>query len=135
MSILSVANIWFESTGTNRIDMIPANNLIRINTLGGAVVLPSGNTAQRPTANIAGTIRYNTDLNTYENWDVSEVRWRPLYGATGGNDGNRIFFENQTNVSSDYTISTGFNAGTFGPITLNSGVTVTIPANSVWTVV
>ena len=135
MSILSVANIWFESTGTNRMDLIPANNLIRINAQGGGVVLPSGNTASRPTANLAGTIRYNTDLNTYENWDVSQTKWRPLYGATGGNDGNRMFFENQVNVSSDYTISTGFNAGTFGPITLNSGVTVTIPANSVWTVV
>ena len=135
MSILSVANIWLESTGTNRIDSIPANNLIRINTGGGGIVLPSGNTAQRPTANLAGSIRYNTDLNSFENWDSSLSRWRPMYSATGGSDGNRMFYENQVNVTSDYTISTGFNAGTFGPITLNNGVTVTIPANSVWSVV
>jgi hypothetical protein len=58
-----------------------------------------------------------------------------MYGATGGTDGNRMFFENQSNVTSDYTITTGFNAGTFGPITLNAGISVTIPSNSVWTVV
>lgn len=134
MSILSVANIWFESVGTNRIDTIPSNNLIRITGAGG-VVIPSGNTGSRPTANLAGTIRFNTDLGTFENWDTVLTRWRPMYGATGGTDGNRMFFENQSNVTSDYTITTGFNAGTFGPITLNAGISVTIPSNSVWTVV
>jgi hypothetical protein len=134
MSILSVANVWFESTGANRMDLIASNNLIRITGAGG-VVIPSGNTGSRPTANLAGTIRFNTDLGTFENWDTVLTRWRPMYGATGGTDGNRMFFENQSNVTSDYTITTGFNAGTFGPITLNAGISVTIPSNSVWTVV
>ena len=134
MSILSVANVWFESTGANRMDLIASNNLIRITGAGG-VVIPSGNTGTRPTANLAGTIRFNTDLGTFENWDSVLTRWRPMYGATGGTDGNRMFFENQSNVTSDYTITTGFNAGTFGPITLNAGISVTIPSNSVWTVV
>jgi hypothetical protein len=115
-------------------DLIASNNLIRITGAGG-VVIPSGNTGTRPTANLAGTIRFNTDLGTFENWDSVLTRWRPMYGATGGTDGNRMFFENQSNVTSDYTITTGFNAGTFGPITLNAGISVTIPSNSVWTVV
>ena len=46
-----------------------------------------------------------------------------------------IFWENGTTVSSNYTITSGKNAGTFGPVTIADGVTVTIPDGSTWTVV
>ena len=55
-------------------------------------------------------------------------------GATGGGT-NQIFFENGQTVSVSYTITSGKNAGTFGPVTIDSGVTVTVPSGSVWTVV
>lgn len=55
-------------------------------------------------------------------------------GATGGGN-DEIFFENGQTVTSSYTIVTGKNAGTFGPISINSGVTITVPTGSVWTVV
>jgi hypothetical protein len=45
------------------------------------------------------------------------------------------FFESAINVASDYTISSGYNAMSPGPISINSGVTVTVPSGSVWTVV
>lgn len=51
----------------------------------------------------------------------------------GGSD--LIFYENGQTVTSNYTITTGQNAGTFGPITINSGVTVTIPSGSTWSIV
>lgn len=44
------------------------------------------------------------------------------------------FIENVTNVASNYTISTNYNAFSAGPITINDGVTVTIPSGSVWSV-
>lgn len=47
---------------------------------------------------------------------------------------NIPFIENVTNVSSDYTISTNYNAFSAGPITINDGITVTIPSGSVWSV-
>jgi hypothetical protein len=53
---------------------------------------------------------------------------------TGGS-GDQIFFENGQTVTSNYTVTTGSNAGTFGPITVNSGVTVTIPSGSTWSIV
>jgi hypothetical protein len=64
-------------------------------------------------------------------------------GATGptgsiyptGGSPDRIFYENQTTVTADYTITASYNAGTFGPVTINSGVTVTVPTGSVWTIV
>lgn len=55
-------------------------------------------------------------------------------GATGGG-ANQVFFENDQTVTNDYTIPGDKNAGTFGPITVDSGVTVTVSSGAVWTVV
>jgi hypothetical protein len=55
-------------------------------------------------------------------------------GATGGGT-DQIFYQNGQTVTTNYTISTNYNAGTFGPISIDSGVTVTIPSGSTWTVV
>jgi hypothetical protein len=56
-------------------------------------------------------------------------------GGASGTGANQIFFENDLTVTGSYTIPTGKNAGTFGPVTINSGVVVTVPSGSVWTVV
>jgi hypothetical protein len=55
-------------------------------------------------------------------------------GAQGGGTDN-IFWENDQTVTQDYTISNGHNAGSFGPITIQSGVTVTVGSGETWTVV
>lgn len=57
----------------------------------------------------------------------------PSGGATGAG-GDDIFWENSQNVTTNYTISTNKNAMSAGPITVDSGVIVTIPSGSVWTV-
>jgi hypothetical protein len=56
-------------------------------------------------------------------------------GQPTGGGTDAIFYQNGQTVTTDYTISTNYNAGTFGPVTINSGVTVTIPSGSTWTVV
>jgi hypothetical protein len=48
---------------------------------------------------------------------------------------NDIFYENSTNVTANYTITSGKNAMSAGPIIIDSGYTVTIPSGSEWTVV
>ena len=55
-------------------------------------------------------------------------------GATGAG-GDQIFVQNGQTVTTSYTIPTGFNAMSTGPISINSGVVVTIPANSVWAII
>ena len=59
-------------------------------------------------------------------------------GATGGGS-DKVIIENGTTITTNYTIGTSFgstcNAGSFGPITINAGVTLTIPSGSVYTVV
>jgi hypothetical protein len=42
---------------------------------------------------------------------------------------------NSATISSDYTIATGDNGMSAGPVAVNSGVTVTVSSGSVWTVV
>ena len=61
----------------------------------------------------------------------------PASATGGGND--KVVYENGTNITTNYTIGTSFgataNAGSFGPITIDAGVTLTIPSGSVYTVV
>ena len=55
-------------------------------------------------------------------------------GATGAGT-DAIFFLNGQTVNTSYTIPVSQNAGSFGPITIASGVVVTVPSGGVWTVV
>ena len=55
-------------------------------------------------------------------------------GAEGGGS-DEIFWCNRQNVTSNYTIPNGKNAMSAGPITINSGVTVTVGSGETWTVV
>jgi hypothetical protein len=50
-------------------------------------------------------------------------------------DVSGTFFINPTTVSVNYTIPSNYNAMTAGPITVNSGITVTVPSGSTWVVV
>lgn len=71
-------------------------------------------------------------------WDSTVSDFVKIAGGGGGAAGtgnNQVFFQNDLTVTGSYTIPTGKNAGTFGPITVDSGVTVTVPSGSVWTVV
>lgn len=43
--------------------------------------------------------------------------------------------ENETTINSSYTITSGKNAFSAGPITIADGVEVTIPDGSEWTIV
>lgn len=48
---------------------------------------------------------------------------------------NGLFWENDQTVGESVTLTADKNAGTFGPITISDGVTVTIPSGSTWTIV
>ena len=61
-----------------------------------------------------------------------------IAGGAGGAVGtgtDKVFYENDITVAQSYTISSGKNAMSAGPITLGGSVVVTIPNGSVWTVV
>lgn len=97
-----------------------------------AVKVPVGTTGERPTGT-SGLFRYNSTTNAFEGY--SSVGWGSIGGGATGAGGNAAFWENDQTITSNYSITTNKNAGTFGPVTIADGVTVTVPDNSVWTIV
>ena len=65
---------------------------------------------------------------------AGQLSWGLAGGALGtGTD--QIFYENDQTVTGTYSITAGKNAMTAGPVAINSGVTVTVPSGSSWTIV
>ena len=62
-----------------------------------------------------------------------------LQGATGampmGGGTDKLFYENDIVMTTNYTITSGKNAMSAGPITVNPGVTLTVPSGSTYTIV
>ena len=95
----------------------------------GVVTLTSNGTkvAQFPTT--GGTSGYAMVSD-----GAGNLSWGKAGGATGGGS-DEIFYVNNQSVTQDYTLAATKNAGTFGPITINSGVAVTIESGATWTIV
>lgn len=71
-------------------------------------------------------------------WDDDSGDFVKVAGGSGGATGggtDQVFFNNDVTITTSYTIPTGKNSGTFGPVTIDSGVTVTVPDDSVWSIV
>jgi hypothetical protein len=101
-------------------------------TSTGAVKVPVGTTAQQPTP-VTGMIRFNSTTSLYEGYGASA--WGALGGGATGGGSDQIFNLNGQNVTTSYSIPSGKNASSAGPITIDTGATVTIPTGSVWVIV
>jgi hypothetical protein len=55
-------------------------------------------------------------------------------GGGGGAEAGGVIYENNTTVNANYTITSGKNGMSVGPITIASGVSVTIPTGSRWVI-
>ena len=97
----------------------------------GTIRLPNGTTAERPSPT-AGMIRYNTTLNTFEGY--SNGAWGAIGGGATGGGGDQVFYENELTVTANYTLTTARNAMSTGPITIDSGITVTVPTDQRWVI-
>lgn len=94
----------------------------------------AGATVSVDKGTVNGGSIWTTNFKPTDTLGATAMYWQALQGATGGgNDG--VFHLNDTTVTTSYTLPTGKNAGTFGPVTINSGVTVTVPSGQVWTIV
>jgi hypothetical protein len=83
-----------------------------------------------------GATGYDVIANNGAGWEV--VSGATITGVSDqpkGGGSNRVFFENDIIVTDNYTITTNKNALTAGPISVASGISVTVPAGSVWTVI
>ncbi len=71
----------------------------------------------------------------YLTTDGTDTSWGTVSGGATGAGGDEIFYENEQNVTTSYSITSNKNAMSAGPITVDSGATVTIPSGSTWVIV
>jgi hypothetical protein len=98
----------------------------------GFMLIPKGTTAERPVSPVNGEIRYNTTTSQFEGYQGGA--WGQLGGGATGGGGDEVFVENARTVTTNYTLSTGKSAESVGPITINSGIVVTIPSDERWVI-
>jgi hypothetical protein len=88
--------------------------------------LLAGDGSGNPSTLSVGT---NTHVLTADSSTATGLKWAAAAaaGATGAG-GDEVFVENERVVTTNYTLSTGKSAMCVGPLTINTGVTVTIPS-------
>ena len=104
----------------------------------GSGVMPSGTTAQRDGSPVVGYFRYNSTTNQFEGYAGSSPSWGAIGGGAGYFLGNtsatgdttaglaEIFRVNSATCDNSCEIASGTNASATGPLTVSSGVTVTV---------
>lgn len=122
-------------TGTGANIIMAPNTYIGTGATTG-VRVPVGSDSDRPAADTAnvGMIRLNTTSGMFEGYTGTEwVEFSRQVSAVGGGT-NKVFQENETTITEDYTITAGKSAMSVGPITMAAGVTITIPAGKRWVI-
>lgn len=130
-------SMFVFNSGTNVVNAVTALNTLTVTgdvTMSGTgfVLIPKGTTAQRPLVPVNGEIRYNTDINQFEGY--ANGAWGQLGGGATGGGGDTVFVQNSRVVTTNYTIPVGKSAESVGPVTVNSGVSVTVSSGERWIV-
>jgi hypothetical protein len=69
----------------------------------------------------------------YLTTNASAASWATL--DTDANTTTKGMYEHAHTISADYSITSGNNAMTAGPVTINSSISVTVPTGSTWVIV
>ena len=69
----------------------------------------------------------------YLTTDASSASWATL--DTDANTTTKGLYEHAHTIAANYSITSGNNAMTAGPVTINSSISVTVPTGSTWTIV
>jgi hypothetical protein len=134
---LSAGDLYFN-TGINRLKVysgsawlnaiVDTTTVVEKTGATGSAVIPSGTTGERDGSPANGYFRYNSSLASFEGYVGG------AWGGVGGAQAGGVIFENALTISANYTLSTSKNGLSVGPITIGSGVTVTIPSGQRWVV-
>ena len=107
-------------------------NLAVVTAATGSSIIATGNTGERDGTPSAGYFRFNTTLSKFEGY--SGTAWGSVGGGATGGGTDEIFIENGQTITTNYTIAATRKAMSTGPITVNSGVTVTVSSGARWVV-
>ena len=118
----------YNGSAWEDVSVSPSTVVTKTSTTGSAA-LPAGTTVQRDGSPSAGYLRWNTSDTSAEVYDGSG--W---VAVGGGNTTTEGLYEHAHTISANYSITSGNNALTAGPITIDTGVSVTIPTGSAWVI-
>jgi hypothetical protein len=121
-------NVLSNSAVNSNLSWNPTTNTLTVSGTG-SIKVPVGTTAQEPSAPIAGMLRFNSDLDSFEGYNGS------LWGGIGGAQAGGAIVTNNKTASASYTITTAQNGFSVGPVTINSGVTITVSSGSRWVII
>jgi len=121
--------------------LTPSTATTGVVTLAGTLGATSGGTSQ--STYTTGDILYASASNTLSKLTVGSTgqvltvaAGAPSWATAAGSNITTLgLYENSATISANYTIGTGNNAMSAGPITVSTGYTVTVPTGSTWTVV
>ena len=91
---------------------------------------PSMTTGQRDAiaSPVGGLLIYNTSQLSYQAYNGTS--WTSVGGGATGGGADQVFVENGQTVTANYTIPATKNAMSTGPVSINSGVTVTVSSGA-----
>lgn len=105
----------------------------------GKYLTTDGSTASWATVNVNPALDDLSDvtITSAANGEVLQYNGSGWVNATvsSGNTTSNGLWENSNEITSNYTITTNYNALSAGPVTVASGVTVTVPTGSRWVVI
>ena len=100
---------------------------LNITVASGAADAAAADGAGLTVAGANATITYDS---TNDEWDLNKD-----INVTGSVRASQPFFTNSQTVTENHTVATGESAMAAGPVTVNSGVTVTVSSGSRWVIV
>jgi len=103
----------------------------------GAIKIPVGTELQRPGTPVAGQLRFNDDADEFEGYDGT------AWGAIGGGGSGQMLGDatvkaisyNAQTIAENLTVLSTYNALSVGPLSIDSGYTVTVESGARWVVI
>lgn len=118
-------NIGANSVGTGAFSTLSATGDGTFSGTG-QIKVPTGTTAQRSGSPVDGMLRYNSDLDSFEGYADG------LWGGIGGAQAGGAIVTNKDTATVSYTIAAGENGFSVGPLTVDSGVVITVSSGQRW---
>jgi hypothetical protein len=112
--------------GTGQTTKTEAFDALSPTTTKGDIIVSNG------TDNVRLGVGTNNQVLTADSTTATGLKW----AAGGGSNITSLgLWENNATISANYSITSGNNGLSAGPVTVASGVTVTVPTGSSWAVV
>jgi hypothetical protein len=127
-----VGELWVDSDGTS--SLVNSNDYLTKVDASATYALRTPYVSASPSILYDGQLWVDSDNNELYVYNGSAYVLAGGAGAKGGGN-DKVFFENDIEITEDYEITTNKNAMTAGPITIGASATVTIPSGSMWTIV